>query len=230
MQRCLENGDDKTGVSIVFTVLKMDAGPLVKQIVKPLQGDEKAPEILTEMFAVGTNELIDVLPSVFDGTITISNAVAQDHARSTNATKLSVEEAKIDFATMNSKVNSLTYSLTYRYSLIRSVQVIHNRLRVFAEWPGVWSTFRIGGSDEIQRIKLITTCVLDPNPAVAPATMQVSVIKSKKADILQIVCGDGSILGIKELQPVNKKVMDSKSFINGLRGNTDISWCSPPSE
>ena len=105
----------------MFTVLKMDAGPLVKQIVKPLQGDEKAPEILTEMFAVGTNELIDVLPSVFDGTITISNAVAQDHTRSTNATKLSVEEAKIDFATMNSKVNSLTHSLTHLHALTHSL-------------------------------------------------------------------------------------------------------------
>ena len=88
----------------------------------------------------------------------------------------------------------------------------------------------MGGSEEPQRIKVITTCVLDPNPAAAPATTQVSVIKNKKADILQVVCGDGSILGIKELQPVNKKVMDSKSFINGLRGNTDIVWCSPPSE
>ncbi len=72
--------------------------------------------------------------------------------------------------------------------------------------------------------------MLDPNPGAAPATTQVSVIKNKKADILQVVCGDGSILGIKELQPVNKKVMDSKSFLNGLRGNTDIVWCSPQSE
>lgn len=103
-------------------------------------------------------------------------------------------------------------------------------MRGFAEWPGIWSTFKVGASGESQRIKLITTCVFDPNPGAAPVTTQVSVVKNKKADILQVVCGDGSILGIKELQPVNKKVMDSKSFINGLRGNNDIGWCSPPSE
>jgi len=40
IQRCLENGDPVTGVSIVFTVLKMDAGPIVKQIEKPLNGNE----------------------------------------------------------------------------------------------------------------------------------------------------------------------------------------------
>jgi len=85
----------------------MDAGPIVKQVVKPLQGDEKAPEILTEMFSVGTNELIDLLPGVFDGSITTSTASVQDHARSTNATKLSVDEAKIDFATMNALVRYL---------------------------------------------------------------------------------------------------------------------------
>ena len=121
MQRCLENGDDKTGVSIVFTVLKMDAGPIVKQIVKPLQGDEKAPEVLVEMFDLGTNELIDLLPGVFDGTITTSSSLAQDHARSTNATKLSVDEAKIDFATTNALVRYLlllqrNMPPTYHYS------------------------------------------------------------------------------------------------------------------
>ena len=47
----------------------------------------------------------------------------------------------------------------------------------------------------------------------------------KKRDVLSIVCGDGSILGILELQPPGKKIMDAKSYINGLRGQT-LRWKS----
>lgn len=36
VQRCLEAGDSKTGVTVAFTVLKMDAGPVVRQTVREL--------------------------------------------------------------------------------------------------------------------------------------------------------------------------------------------------
>ena len=45
----------------------------------------------------------------------------------------------------------------------------------------------------------------------------------KQKDILSVVCGDGSVLGVLELQPSGKKVMDAKSFINGTRGRT-LQW------
>lgn len=34
VQRCLEAGDSETGVTVAFTVLKMDAGPVVRQTVR----------------------------------------------------------------------------------------------------------------------------------------------------------------------------------------------------
>ncbi len=34
VQRCLEAGDTRTGVTVLFTVLKMDAGPIVRQTVR----------------------------------------------------------------------------------------------------------------------------------------------------------------------------------------------------
>ena len=41
VQRTLQSGDAETGVTVLFTVLKMDAGPIVRQVKHPLQGDEK---------------------------------------------------------------------------------------------------------------------------------------------------------------------------------------------
>jgi methionyl-tRNA formyltransferase len=48
----------------------------------------------------------------------------------------------------------------------------------------------------------------------------------RKGDGLRLVCGDGSILEILQLQPVTRKVMDAKSFMNGVQGKT-VRWVKP---
>jgi methionyl-tRNA formyltransferase len=224
VQRCLERGDDITGVSVAETVLKMDSGPIARQVTRPLQGDEKADDLLFELFVTGTNELLDVLPAFFDESNPIQ-LTPQDHDKACPADKITVEEARVDFA----KESALT---------------VHNRGRGFAGWPGIWSNFRIianndddKGEGEEERIKIITTTVLataDSSPSAA-ATRIVEVVKyqapaddkedkqKKQRDILSVVCSDGSRLGILELQPPGKKVMDAKSFVNGLRGRS-LEW------
>ena len=139
VQRCLENGDAATGVSIVFTVLKMDAGPIVKQVRRPLEGNEKAPEVLEEMFTLGTSELLKLLPTVWDGTVVRSE---QDEAQVSLAAKICSADARVDFSTM-------------------SALDIHNRGRGFAGWPGLWSSFSVGPDGDRQRIKIITTVCLE---------------------------------------------------------------------
>jgi len=57
LQRCLEAGDAVAGVSVAFTVLKMDAGPLLRQEERPLVGDEQEPPLLLELFERGTEPL-----------------------------------------------------------------------------------------------------------------------------------------------------------------------------
>ena len=44
---------------------------------------------------------------------------------------------------------------------------------------------------------------------------------------LRIVCKDGSVLDLLEVQPPGKKVMDSKAFANGLRGRA-FTWRPNP--
>ena len=49
-----------------------------------------------------------------------------------------------------------------------------------------------------------------------------------KADVLRVVCGDGSVLGITELQPPGKRVQAVRDFVNGLRGQYAVRWTVPP--
>ena len=49
LQRCLEAGDEVGGVTVAFTVLKMDAGPVLRQQTRSMAGEEHFPELLTEV-------------------------------------------------------------------------------------------------------------------------------------------------------------------------------------
>ena len=256
VQRCLENGDAETGVTVLFTATKMDAGPIVRQSVTRLLGHEKSTEVLSNLFELGTEQLIDSLPSVFDGTA-VHQAREQDEAQASSAPKISSAEARVDFSQS-------------------SAVVIHNKVRAFAGWPGVWTTFcpssssssstssssssvnktgtvvidennLNGSSDVVKIVKLISTMVLDPKNSENADMNQVKnqdmnlhhsrsvkLLKKQKQqqqqqEMLRVVCADGSVLGVLEVQPVSggKKAMDARAFLNGMRG-VAVEWCVPP--
>ncbi|CAN0390851.1 unnamed protein product, partial [Scytosiphon promiscuus] len=90
--------------------------------VRELEGSEKAPELLQELFVEGTKQLIDCLPAVWDDTV---EKIPQDDAAAVKADKISVLEARCWFKTS-------------------SATTIHNKVRAFAGWPGTWTLFSWG--------------------------------------------------------------------------------------
>jgi hypothetical protein len=84
-------------------------------------------------------------------------------------------------------------------------------------------------------MKIISTVVLNPigvsGKQSEPSVQMEKVAnpynpEGKKIDVLKVVCGDGSELGLVQVQPASKKAMDAKSFMNGLRG-APLSWTVP---
>jgi methionyl-tRNA formyltransferase len=212
VQRCLENGDSETGVSVLYTVQKMDAGPIIAQEPYKLNGQEKAPTVLSDCFKLGTAALINALPSIFNGTM---KGTPQDDTAKTEAPKLTAEDSVIDFGQL-------------------TAAQVHNKCRGFAEWPGTIGTFQIGaedGTNPAVGIKLVTTVVLDGQPGAAECTREVSVVKhkvnGKDVPVLRVVCHDGSVLGIVEVLPPSRRVMNVQDFINGLKGDRSIRWVTP---
>ncbi|CAJ1420743.1 unnamed protein product, partial [Effrenium voratum] len=78
VQRCLVAGDTETGITILYTVAKMDAGPIIVQEKLPLNGSETSPELLDYLFGRGADLLVEVLPKLLKGGITMDTAEAQD--------------------------------------------------------------------------------------------------------------------------------------------------------
>ena len=72
VQRALERGVERTGVTVAYTVLEMDAGPVAARSVRELKGDEKHLDLLAELFETGAKLLIDLLPDVWSGRISMT--------------------------------------------------------------------------------------------------------------------------------------------------------------
>lgn len=202
VQRCLEAGDAMTGVSVAFTVLKMDSGPILRQVDRPLVGDEQAPELLHELFETGTEQLLDALPSVWDGS---SERLQweQDDDRASAAPKLSQTEAALDLETVGALA-------------------AHNRVRGFTApvGPGCYCMLQLGDSPPA-RAKLIRTRVGSEG-----AQLTQEVVLNKNGKVLDLVCGDGSVLEVHTLTLPGKKPVDAKSFWNGLNGRP-VRWLTP---
>ena len=63
----MQDGCSETGVSVAFTVRAMDAGPVLAQASVPVDADIQAPELLGQLFSLGTRLLVERLPQVWSG-------------------------------------------------------------------------------------------------------------------------------------------------------------------
>ena len=73
VQRSLEAGDNPVGVSVLYTVSKMDAGPIIAQKEETI-ADENAGDLLPLLFDIGTNLLLQNIPDILSGAISIKTA------------------------------------------------------------------------------------------------------------------------------------------------------------
>lgn len=80
-----------TGVSVAFTVLKCDAGPVFLQEAITVAEDETAPELLERLFRQGAQLLISNLDRVWTGEAA-QVAQQQDEAQATHAAKVRDKE------------------------------------------------------------------------------------------------------------------------------------------
>jgi methionyl-tRNA formyltransferase len=117
--------------------------------------------------------------------------VPQDHERATLAPILKREDGNIDWN--------------------RSARAIHDRIRAFHPWPGCRTAFRD------LTCRLIRSQVKGPAPGHGPGTL---VTGSGAERFLAVVCGDGLLLELLEVQLPNRKSQTGMDFVNGFRITT----------
>lgn len=212
VQRSLEAGDNPVGVTVLYTVSKMDAGPIIAQKEETIEDvnseDAKATNVLPWLFDIGTDLLIESMPDILSGKMTFDTAQPQDE-------ELVVQASMIDSSEAEMKPWEET------------AEALHNRLRGFSMWPGAFMYLEVGEGSEPVKYKILETRLLDEKAEDGP-TDAIERGPSKK-DGLRLVCHDGSMLEINRLQPATKKPVDALSFINGLQGRT-VRYVKTPEE
>lgn len=223
VQRSLEAGETTVGVSVLYTVQKMDAGPIIIQKEVPINSEnDTTTNVLPMLFEVGTYLLIDyVLPNILNDTITMTsqNVIQQNELEVSYASMIDSNEAEF-------KVWK------------ESATTCHNRLRGFSIWPQAYMYFIICCnkddnetviSSEPIKVKILKTRVVDTNSIQNTDNDNNNEFNTRvtlgptKNDGLYVTCYDGSILELLIVQPVTKKAFPARDFQNGYP-NQIIRW------
>lgn len=120
IHHALINGDKEVGVTIMYMDEKMDAGDIIKERSIPVDDNIILDDLYDKLSFVGRDLLMEVLPSIIDGT---NDRIKQNEEEVTFGYNITKEEEKINFN--DTCIN------------------IHNRIRGLSSNPGAYGI--IGG-------------------------------------------------------------------------------------
>lgn len=116
IQRCLINGDEQTGMTIMYMDQKMDEGDILFQRVLPIDEHDTNATLFTKLSDMALDMLLEFLPKLFEGDI---NPIKQNHEEATYSYNLSKEDEYIRFD--------------------RPVKEVYNHIRGLLDNPGAFS-------------------------------------------------------------------------------------------
>ena len=112
IHRAVIAGERETGITVIRLVKRMDAGPMLARMVRPVGPDESSEEIQKDLADIGADLLLSVVADMSSGRCP---EVPQDHSLATLAPRLTREDGIIDWN--------------------RPAEDIHNLVRGLHPWP-----------------------------------------------------------------------------------------------
>ena len=155
------NGDEKTGITIMYMDEKMDSGDIISQREIRILAEDNLDSLYEKMSLLGAQLLIDTLPSIINGT---NNRIKQNKSEVTFGYNITKEQEKIDF---NNPCKS-----------------IHNKIRGLSTIPGAYCYF------EEKRLKIYKSEITDKKSEQLPGTIikinKTGIYVSTKDNVLKI--------------------------------------------
>lgn len=112
-------GKEKTGVTIMYMVEKLDAGDMLTQVEVPIEERDTVGTLHDKLSAAGAELLSNTIPLLLDGKITPAK---QDEEHATFAYNIKREQEKIDWS--------------------KSGEEIYNHIRGMHPWPVAYTTLQ----------------------------------------------------------------------------------------
>lgn len=186
VHQAIIDGQDKTGVTIMYMVKKMDAGDIISQKETPILQDDTVGILYDRLSDLGAKLLKETLPDILKGT---NQRIPQDESLVTYAPTLSREDERIDWNL--------------------SVKQVYNKVRGTNPWPGSYTTY------QGKTVKIWAGQVHQCENAIKHHAHQDNgtIVKIFK-DAIGVKVNDGVYL-ITELQIEGKKRMSVNDYLNG---------------
>jgi methionyl-tRNA formyltransferase len=198
VQHALRAGDTTTGVTTFVLDEGMDTGPILDQVVVPIEPDESAGTLLDRLAVLGAPVLLGSLRRLVAG----AQPVPQPSDGATLAPKITPEDVELDLAAGAHAVRDLARSADPApgaHTVFRG-----SRLKVFSAVPvEPWSD--------------PSTAAEDPQPDALAATTTApgTIVAVDRAGVV-VACGRGAVR-LTSVQPAGKARMDGAAFVNGYR-------------
>ncbi|HEY2811135.1 MAG TPA: methionyl-tRNA formyltransferase [Rhabdochlamydiaceae bacterium] len=163
IQRCLMNGEEKTGINIIEMTPQMDAGDIVAASEIAISEDMTFGELEMQLCQLACDLLPSFLMQAAEETL---QRVPQDQQQVTFAPKLQAADERIDW-------NASAHSL-------------HNLIRALSPTPGAWCLISLG--KEQKRIKIKRARPLLRAHSAEPGFL----LPAQKGELL-VACGQGAL-------------------------------------
>ena len=186
VHQAIIDGQEKTGVTIMYMVKKMDAGDMIDQKETPILEEDTVGILYDRLSDLGAKLLKETLPDILKGT---NQRIPQDENLVTYAPTLSREDERLDWN--------------------MSARQVYNKVRGTNPWPGSYTTY------QGKTVKIWAGQVHQCENAMRHHAHQDNgtIVKIFK-DAIGVKVNDGVYL-ITELQLEGKKRMSVKDYLNG---------------
>lgn len=136
------NGDDKTGVTIMRMIKKMDAGAILTQESLPIEQTDDVGSMFEKLSLLGKKMLLEMLPDFLEGKI---KDTPQEESQVTYSPNITREEEQIDWQ--------------------KTSRLVDSQVRGMRPWPVAYTMY------QDSRVKIWDTMVLEETTTEKPGTI-----------------------------------------------------------
>ncbi|WP_147819070.1 methionyl-tRNA formyltransferase [Salidesulfovibrio onnuriiensis] len=186
IQRCIQDGEFVTGISIMKMEAGLDTGPVMVMRALRIAHNDHAGQIHDELALLGGQCIVEALSRLRTGSYELK---PQDDSLASYAKKLSKQEGEIDWN--------------------RPAEQIHNQIRAMYPWPGAYFQWTNETGKKLRLNVVPGEVGADDSGAIEPGT-----ILGEIDGRLAIATADKVYL-TPEVKPEGKKAMSAEAFACG---------------
>jgi methionyl-tRNA formyltransferase len=178
-------GHEHTGVTIMRMAERMDAGPILHQVVEPIGEEETASDLWLRLSEIGAEALIEALALLELDEVT---EIEQDESRATYAPRITRDTARVDWHD--------------------NAVAIGRHIRAMDAVPGAWTSHR-GDDVKLYRPLPEPGYTHDAKPGTVLHTDS-----TDDAEGMRIACATGALL-VREVKPAGRRRMITAEWVRG---------------